>query len=80
MGALFVATGALMLMAAVWLERRLVLAALVTWLLFALPHTIYHFGNLGPYDTTDTIGNVVTLSLTVLVPLALLAVLVRRPR
>ena len=39
MGALFLATGVLMLMAAVWLERRLVLAALVTWLLFAVPHT-----------------------------------------
>ena len=53
-GALFVATGALMLMAALWLERRLVLAALITWLLFAVPHVIYHLGNLGPYDTADT--------------------------
>ena len=77
-GALFVATGVLMLMAAVWLERRLALAALITWLLFALPHVAYHLGNLGPYDTADTIGNVVTLGLTVLIPLVLLALLVRR--
>ncbi|HYI36015.1 MAG TPA: hypothetical protein VEX39_05400 [Thermoleophilaceae bacterium] len=77
-GALFVATGALMLMAAVWLERRLALAALITWLLFAVPHVLYHLGNLGPYDTADTVGNVVALGLTVLIPLALLALLVRR--
>jgi hypothetical protein len=77
-GALFIATGVLMLMAAFWLERRLVLAALVTWLLFAVPHVTYHLGNLGPYDTADTIGNVVSLGLTVLVPAALLALLVRR--
>ncbi|HEX5908883.1 MAG TPA: hypothetical protein VFY44_00225 [Thermoleophilaceae bacterium] len=77
-GALFIATGVLMLMAAFWLERRLVLAALVTWLLFAVPHVTYHLGNLGPYDTADTIGNVVTLGLTVLIPVALLVVLVRR--
>jgi len=79
-GALFLATGALMLMAALWLERRLVLAALVTWLLFAVPHTAYHLGNLDVYDTADQVGNAVTLSLTVLVPVVLLGLLVRRPR
>ena len=46
------------------------LAALVTWLLFAVPHVTYHLGNLGPYDTADTIGNMVTLALTVIVPVA----------
>ncbi len=79
-GALFIATGALMLMAAVWLQRPLVLAALVTWLLFAVPHTVYHLLHLGPYDTADTIGNVVSLSLTVLVPALLLVLLGRAPR
>jgi len=74
-GALFLATGVLMLLAAVRLHRPLVLAALVTWLLFAVPHTLYHLRNLGPYDTADTVGNVVSLSLTVLVPVALLLVL-----
>lgn len=79
-GALFLATGALMLLAAIRLYRPLVLAALVTWLLFALPHTAYHLANLGPYDTADTAANVVTLSLTVLIPVALLALLARPPR
>ncbi len=79
-GALFLATGVLMLLAAAWLQRPLVVAALVTWLLFAVPHTAYHLANLGPYDTADTIGNVVALGLTVLIPLALLALLARPAR
>jgi hypothetical protein len=76
-GSLFVATGALMLLAALWLERRLVLAALITWLLFAVPHTAYHLANLGPYDTADAVGNAVSLGLTVLIPMILLAVLLK---
>jgi len=79
-GALFLATGVLMLIASVWLQRPLVLASLLTWLLFAVPHTVYHLANLGPYDTTDTVGNVVTLGLTVLIPVALLALLSRGAR
>ena len=79
-GGLFIATGVLMLLAAVWLERRVVLAALVTWLLFAVPHTAYHLANLGPYDAADAVGNAVSLSLTVLIPVALLALLARPPR
>jgi 4-carboxymuconolactone decarboxylase len=79
-GALFVATGALMLLAAVWLHRPVVLVALVSWLLFALPHTIYHLANLDVYGTGDAVGNAVTLSLTVLIPVALLALMARAPR
>src|SRR3954462_7430227 len=60
-GSLFLATGGLMLIAAVWLERRIVWAALVTWLLYALPHTVYHAFNLEPLSTTDAVGNMVTL-------------------
>ena len=79
-GALFLATGVLMLLAAVWLHRPLVLAALISWLLFAVPHTVYHLFNLEPYGTGDAVANAVTLSLTVLVPVVLLAMLLRPPR
>lgn len=41
-GAFFAATGILLLLAAVWMERRLIQAALLTYLVFQLPHTIYH--------------------------------------
>jgi AhpD family alkylhydroperoxidase len=76
-GALFLGTGVLLLLAAVWLERRVVIAALVTYLLFSVPHAIWHFTELGPYDGVDLVGNVVTQALTVVLPLGLLALLAR---
>lgn len=79
-GALFMATGLLMLLAAAWLGRRLVTAALITWLTFAIPHLIYHLAHLGPYDTADVIGNVVSLTTSVVLPAGLLALLARTPR
>jgi len=77
-GGLFLATGVVMLWAGWRLERRLVAVALVSYLCFALPHAIYHVFNLEPYGTTDAVGNVVTLTLTVLGP-ALLLFLLARP-
>lgn len=79
-GALFLATGVLMLLAALWLGRRVVLAALIAWLVFAVAHLIYHLANLEPYDTGDVIGNVVSLTTSVVLPAALLALLARTPR
>ena len=76
-GALFMATGFLMLAAGWFLERRLTLVALVAWLLFAVPHTAYHLPNLEPYETGDAIGNVVALAATVLLPVYLLVLLLR---
>ena len=76
-GALFLATGVLLAIAAVRLERVLVMVALVTWLLFAVPHAVWHLTELGPYDTGDAVANVVSLALTVLAPVALLGLLAR---
>jgi hypothetical protein len=68
-GGLFLATGFILLVAAVHLERRIVLLALISYLLFAIPHAIWHFFNLEPYGTGDVIGNVVALTATVVLPL-----------
>ena len=68
-GGLFMATGFFLLVAAVHLERRLVLTASLSYLLFAVPHTAYHLFNLEPYGTGDVIGNVVALAATVILPL-----------
>jgi hypothetical protein len=76
-GGLFLATGLVLLVAGVWLERRVVLLALTSYLLFAVPHTIYHLLNLEPYGTGDAIGNAVALAATVLLPVYLLALLAR---
>jgi hypothetical protein len=71
-GELFVATGFVLLVASFYLERRLVVTAICSYLLFSVPHAIYHFFNLEPYGNVDAIGNVVALGLSVLLPLWLL--------
>lgn len=64
-GALFVALGFLLCFAAVSLRRGTVLAAAITWLIFAVPHFAWHVFNLEPYGTADAIGNTATLAWTV---------------
>jgi 4-carboxymuconolactone decarboxylase len=67
-GALFLATGAILLAAAWFLERRLALVASLGFLVFALPHAIYHLLNLGSFGTADAVANGVSLSASVLLP------------
>jgi hypothetical protein len=71
-GAGLFAVSVLLIAAAVILERRVVQVALIGWLAFAIPHTIYHMVRLDKLDTGDAIANVITLGATVLLPLALL--------
>lgn len=78
-GALFLATAVALAAAAIWLERRLVLVALVSFLVFSVPHTIYHLFNLEGISTGDAIAEAVLLVLTVLAPLALLVAMLRPP-
>jgi AhpD family alkylhydroperoxidase len=77
-GGLFLATGAVLLAAAYFLERRLTIVAVISYLLFSIPHAIYHGFNLEPYATGDAIANALTLAATVAVPLWL-AFELRRP-
>lgn len=64
-GALFVGLAFLLVFAAATLRRGTVLAAAVTWLIFAVPHLVWHVSNLGPYETADAVANTVTLAWTV---------------
>jgi alkylhydroperoxidase family enzyme/uncharacterized protein YjeT (DUF2065 family) len=68
-GSLFLATGAVLLAAAWTLQRRLVIVAAASFLLFSLPHAIYHYFNLGPYSTGDAVANALGLAATVVLPL-----------
>jgi nucleoside-diphosphate-sugar epimerase len=52
-------------------------AAAIGWLVFAVPHTAYHFRHLSHYDAADKWGNVVTLSGSVLLAIAALVLLAR---
>ena len=64
--------------AAVWTERRLVVVALLAYLMFAAPHLMFHLGHLhGASGPTPTVLVVVLVG-SVVLPLALLVVALRR--
>jgi hypothetical protein len=63
----------LMIVAAMQGRRTLTLTAVAVWLTFAVPHTIWHMFNLGPYSTGNAIANVITLGWTVVGGLVVLA-------
>jgi AhpD family alkylhydroperoxidase len=79
-GALFLATGVLLIVAGLRLERTLVAVTLGVWLLWAVPHTVWHLLNLDAYDTADAVSNTIALALTVLGPVGLLGLLARSGR
>jgi hypothetical protein len=62
----------LTLLAAVWMERRVVQAAAITLLVAGVPHFIYHLTTTGHYSTGDNVASLTGLALDWLVPLALL--------
>jgi alkylhydroperoxidase family enzyme len=76
-GGLFLATGLFMVVAGMRLERRLVVLALVSYLLFSVPHAIFHYFNLEPYGAGDAIGNAIALAATVVLPVGVLVMLAR---
>jgi AhpD family alkylhydroperoxidase len=78
-GATFVAIGLALVLAAVYLERRLVQVALLAYLVFEIPHFVYHLGADDRLSNGDQIASATTLALTVLLALALLALTRRRP-
>jgi hypothetical protein len=77
-GAGLLALAVLVLLAAWVLERRVVIVALVAWLVFAVPHFAFHVGHTEGLSTGDYVVNAVELGLAVAVPLALLALARRR--
>jgi hypothetical protein len=58
--------------AAIVMERTLVLVAASAYLVWSVPHFIYHLATIDEYGTGDAIGNVITLTFTVALPLAIL--------
>jgi hypothetical protein len=63
--------------AAVWLERRLVVVALVAYLAFAVPHLVFHLGHPGAAGSAAETAVLVGLVGSVALPVALLAVALR---
>jgi hypothetical protein len=60
--------------AAIWLEHRLVIVSLIAYLAFSAPHLAFHAGHL--QGMSQLIGTVliITLALSVLLPLGLIGV------
>jgi hypothetical protein len=73
-GALYLGSLVLLAFAWVWLDRRLVQAALVSYAVAALPHLIYHLTTLDGFSTGDGVAEIAGLALNVGLPLALLFV------
>jgi hypothetical protein len=73
-GALNLALGILLVGAAVFLERRLTLVALLAWLGYALPHFLYHTTLVEHFSPFDNWAQLTSLGLQVAIPLGLLLV------
>ena len=57
-----------LVIAAVWLDRRVVQLAIVSWLAGATVHLGSHVATIDRYGTGDAIGNLVALGLAVVLP------------
>lgn len=78
-GSTFLALGVLLVLAAVWLERRVVIAAVVAYLVYQVPHYGYHVGADDRLSSGDQVLNAVGIGLAVLASAGVL-VLARRDR
>ena len=76
-GSGFIAIGVFMLLAAVWLDRRLVIAALVAYLGYALPHFAFHLAHDHDLAAGAHVANSAVLGVTVAFAIFLLALTLR---
>src|SRR5690348_12474658 len=72
-GGLYLALTAITLVAAVWLVPAAVRVAALGWLVFGVPHFVYHFAHRDLYGTSDRVGNLVSLGVVVVLPALVLA-------
>jgi hypothetical protein len=71
-GAASLGLAVLAVLAAIWMERRVVQAAAITLLFAGVPHFIYHLTTTGHYSTADNAASLTGLALDFVLPLALL--------
>ena len=63
--------------AAVSPQRLLVRATLVAWLVYAVPHFVFHLGHLAHFALVDKVTQMIGLGIVIVLPLLLLVVLSR---
>src|SRR4051794_29302893 len=71
-GALYLGALVLLILAWVWMDRRLVQATLISYAVAALPHLVYHATALDGFSTGDAVAEIGGLALNVVLPLGLL--------
>ncbi len=70
-GAMNLAMGVLLVAAAVLLERRLLLVSFAAWLAYAVPHFVFHLGQVHHFSPFDNLMQLGALGFVVLLPLVL---------
>lgn len=63
--------------AAATLDRRLTRTVLVAYLVFAMPHLVFHLNHLAPFGTVDAVAQSAALVALALLPLLLLTLVGR---
>jgi hypothetical protein len=71
-GAMNLALALVFLVAAITMERRMVRVALGAYLLFAVPHLVFHLTHLENFTTAAAAGQTTALVIAVALPVALL--------
>jgi len=79
-GELNLALVAITVIAMVTLTPMLVRAVLVGWVVYSLPHVIYHLRNMEPFSTSDQVSIVGSLAFVPILAVALFVIEVRAPR
>jgi hypothetical protein len=77
-GAMNLALALVLLVAAITMEPLLVRTALAAYVVFAVPHLLFHLTHHQHYSTAAAVGETTALVVAVLLPLALLALTVTR--
>jgi hypothetical protein len=71
-GDLNLALAVVTLVALMALTRVVVLAAALGWIVYQVPHLVYHLRHLDVYDTGDKVANVTALVLALVLPIVVL--------
>ena len=70
-GSLNLALTAVTLAALIWMTPRLIQVTAVAWLLYAVPHVLYHATHLDPFGTSDKVAQLAGIGLDIVIAAAL---------
>jgi hypothetical protein len=71
-GALNLALTAITVGALVYMTKPFIRVTAIAWLLYAVPHELYHATHLDPFGTSDKIGQLVGLAVDIVIAVFLL--------